>query len=90
MDIQSRGSLDLSSVHADCYDYDVKHLAPGDGVEVFIEPERRWAPGIFAISTAGIAFIELRPRIHLRFEQALLMGLRRVIAPKKTRRRSRQ
>lgn len=66
-------------MRANRYDYDVRQLSPGDAVEVFVEPDRRWEPGIFAISTAGTAFVEIRDRIQFRFEQALLMGLRRII-----------
>jgi hypothetical protein len=60
------------------YDYDVRNLDIGDPVEVFIELERRWRPGTFCVSTAGTAFVEIAGRVHFRFEQALLMGLRRV------------
>ena len=63
---------------ANRYDYDVRQLAAGDAVEVFIEANRRWEPGVFAISTAGMAFVEIRGRVQFRFEQALLMGLRRI------------
>jgi hypothetical protein len=69
------------------YDYDVRRLSVGDTVEVFIEPERRWQRGVFAISTAGTAFVEMPGRVCFRFDQALLMGLRRIVAPRAPRRR---
>ena len=65
----------------DSYDYDVRHLEVGDPVEVFLEPDHRWEAGVFSISTAGTAYVETRARAQLRFEQALLMGLRKVVVP---------
>lgn len=55
----------------------MRRLQRGDGVEVYLEIERRWQRGTFDISTAGVAFIELPGRVQFRLEQALLMGLRR-------------
>jgi hypothetical protein len=62
------------------YDYDVRDLEIGDPVELFIAPERRWERGTFGVSTAGVAFVEIRGRVQFRFEQALLMGMRRSAA----------
>ena len=67
-------------MNCDRYDYDVRRLTVGDNVELYIEPEHRWQRGTFAISTAGTAFIEIGGRVQFRFEQALLMGLRRLPA----------
>jgi hypothetical protein len=61
------------------YDHDVRNLAPGDEVEVYVAPERAWAPGIFDVSTAGVAYVELGGRAIVRLDGAMLMGLRRVI-----------
>lgn len=60
-------------------EFDVRRLEPGDRVDVFIESERRWSRGVFQISTAGDAFVELAFRETLPFERALAMGLRRVL-----------
>ena len=60
-------------------EFDVRRLEPGDRVDVFLEAERRWARGVFQISTAGDAFVELAYRETLSFERALAMGLRRVL-----------
>jgi len=59
--------------------FDVRRLEPGDHVEVFIEPERRWVRGRFRISTAGDALVELPCRQEMTFERALASGLRRVL-----------
>ncbi len=73
-----RDFRDQSRMQLERYDYDTRHLGVGDPVEVFIEPERRWQRGTFGISTAGTAFVEIGGRVQFRFEQALLMGLRRI------------
>ena len=59
--------------------FDVRRLEPGDQVDVFLDAERRWARGKFDVSTTGDALIELPYRRVIRFEQALTMGLRRVL-----------
>ena len=73
----------MSPMNGDRYDYDVRCLTVGDSVEVYVGPERRWQHGTFGISTAGTAFVEIGGRVQFRFEQAMLMGLRRVVAPPK-------
>ena len=60
-------------------EFDVRRLEPGDRVDVYLEADRRWARGVFQISTAGDAFVELAYRETLSFERALAMGLRRVL-----------
>jgi hypothetical protein len=61
------------------YDSDVRNLEPGDEVEVYVAPERAWASGTFDISTAGVAYVELRGRAMISLDGAILMGLRRVV-----------
>ena len=74
----------------DRYDYDVRQLAVGDVVELYIGPEHRWQRGTFGITTSGTAFVEIVGRVQFRFEQALLMGLRRVIVSRPLPRRRRR
>ena len=61
------------------YDGDVRNLEPGDDVEVYIAPERTWAPGVFDISTRGVAYVQLGGRAMIGLEGAMLMGLRRIV-----------
>jgi hypothetical protein len=59
--------------------FDVRRLDVGDAVDVYVESERRWARGRFEISSEGRAFIDVAGREPIRFDSALLMGLRRVL-----------
>jgi hypothetical protein len=61
------------------FQFDVRGLDSGHAVEVFLEDERRWVQGEFHISTAGDALVAIPRREALSFEQALLMGLKRVL-----------
>lgn len=57
--------------------FDRRCLGSGDELELFIESERKWAPGKLEVSTTGIAFIRLRNGRRIPLCSALLMGLRR-------------
>jgi hypothetical protein len=59
--------------------FDVRRLEPGDPVEIFVEPERRWARGTFRITTAGDAVVEAVNGETLSFARALGLGLKRVL-----------
>jgi hypothetical protein len=59
--------------------FDVRRLEAGDAVDVYVEHERRWTRGRFEISSEGYAFIDVAGRDPIRFDSALLMGLRRVL-----------
>jgi hypothetical protein len=53
-------------------------LAPGEAVEVYFWSRREWCIGTFELDDAGAPFIVVSERA-LRFEAALLMGLRRLL-----------
>ena len=72
-----RGALAPEIGAVDREELDVRTLERGDSVELYLELEHRWQRGMFDISTAGIAFVELPGRVQFRLDQALLMGLRR-------------
>lgn len=60
--------------------FDVRQLAAGDPVEVFVDDERCWLRGTFRLTAAGEPLVELiagdaRVELH----RALAMGLRRVL-----------
>jgi hypothetical protein len=61
-------------------DFDVRELLRGECLEVYWDAERCWRPARFDISTAGVAFVELKDGSRLRLEQALLTGIRRVFS----------
>jgi hypothetical protein len=61
------------------FQFDVRRLEAGDPVDVFGESERRWLRGTFRISTAGDAFVDLPRRDSIGFEDALRIGVRRVL-----------
>jgi len=60
------------------YDGDVRKLRPRDEVEVYLEAARSWTPGVFDISSAGVAYVELSNGVIIGLANAMLTGLRRV------------
>jgi len=62
-----------------CADVAIAELAAGDVVEVYSWSRRQWLIGTYALDGTGARFIELRDRPPLRYEAALLMGLRRLL-----------
>jgi hypothetical protein len=59
--------------------FDVRALDAGDGVEVFVEAERRWVRGQLRISTSGLALVQFASKPPVRLEEALAMGIKRVL-----------
>ena len=59
--------------------FDIRALAPGDRVDVFFENERRWERGTLRITAAGDAVIDVRGREPIAFDDAVAMGIRRLL-----------
>lgn len=75
------GSVSTRTLAVDprCADVAIAELAAGDVVEVYSWSQRQWLIGTYALDCTGARFIELRDRPPLRYEAALLMGLRRLL-----------
>ena len=59
--------------------FDIRHLEPGDSVDVFDAAERRWKRGTFQISLTGEAVVALGGDDVIELIEALVAGLRRVL-----------
>lgn len=56
-----------------------EQLAHGEPVEVYYWSRREWRIGTFELDGNGDAFVAISARTRLRFEAAMLMGLRRIL-----------
>ena len=54
-------------------------LAPGEAIEVYFWSQRRWRAGRFLIDCLDRPYIAIPGRAPLRFEAAMLMGMRRIV-----------
>lgn len=61
-----------------CADVAIPELAPGDAVEVYSWSQREWLTGTYERDCSGAPIIALQDRPPLRYQAALLMGLRRL------------
>jgi hypothetical protein len=59
--------------------FDLRLLEPGDAVEVWVEASREWRHARVARGPTGLSCIVLGDGRLVRFESALLMGLRRIL-----------
>jgi hypothetical protein len=62
-----------------CEDVAIAELAPGDAVQVYSWSQREWLTGTYEVDYMGAPFIALHERPPLRYEAAMLMGLRRLL-----------
>ena len=74
--------------HVACRDMDLnetnlswttEQLVHGDPVEVYYWSRREWLIGTFELDANGDPFVSISARTRLRFQAAMLMGLRRIL-----------
>jgi hypothetical protein len=68
--------MDLSETNLS---WTTEQLAHGEPVEVYYWSCREWRIGTFELDANGEPFVSISARTRLRFQAAMLMGLRRIL-----------